>query len=719
MTLKIAHLCEHAFNGGALASLRQIRLGISTQRPQWYQDVIVASKKDTSGLRNPAYFEQDAIYINYENLNKHLKSYNVVFIHKLMNSNVGRLLTFIPRAICKTVVVSHTYSVNPSNCLVGRPDLCICVSDYMHKNFKKLNPKTNFVTIHNAVSSDWIKKIVKDECIKRPGIIGRANALNNIKYSKKFTEWFSNKNFSKSFIMEYLGGGSILEEARSYASSVKKYNYIDFKGNIIDDQVRYKMMSSWEFFLYDINMPEGTSMAVLESVALGVPVICSNRPGNNEIIKSGINGYTFSDLNEAEKIIENLLLENNLSNLQSSCSLYSESNKDFLKMSENYVKAIENLLISTSKNIINSNSSGVQDLGRQKNNNSNNQHSSKNDFILRGNRKVSLPNNDLNVVNNKKVENNKEKQKTNSSNMQRVEVPQKLSKDKKIDKNKVKKTPSHKPLATPSFIEDIMKKIEVADKVSTGPKFSIISAGYNKGIYIDDWANSIIAQSYRPLEVVFVDDASNDITDETIKKYIDIFAERNIEFRLEKNANQKGCAKSYKNALEKATGNYFGVLDADDALMPDAVNIVMSKYLSNPKISFIWSQYIRCNSDMTMVGSGISRQVPQRPPKTILEYESHVKRTHCYSHWRTMKKIDNMYDVFDCPYSSSVDKFMGYMLEELGHGHFLNIPLYKYRGSVNDGLTATTAQRNNWEKIRSDAKRRRIRSRKKVYSIIL
>jgi hypothetical protein len=83
-----------------------------------------------------------------------------------------------------------------------------------------------------------------------------------------------------------------------------------------------------------------------------------------------------------------------------------------------------------------------------------------------------------------------------------------------------------------------------------------------------------------------------------------------------------------------------------------------------------------------------------------------------------MKRMENMEKVFECPYPSSVDKFMGYMLEEMGHGHFLNLHLYMYRGSVSDGLTATSAQRSNWSKIREDAKRRRNRTRKKIYRII-
>ena len=714
MTIKIAHLCEHAFNGGALASLKQIRIGIDEGRPSWKQDVLVAVKDDSKLKQTPSHFEQDAIYVKYEELNRFLKSYNIVIIHKLMNSNIGRMLNYIPRASCKSIVVSHTFSVNPSNCLVGRPDLCICVSNFMQKTFQKLNPKTRFTTIHNAVSSKWIKSKIDPSWGVRPGIVGRANALNAIKYSKKFTEWFCGRKFSRPLIMEYLGGGSLIEEARSHANACKNYNSIDFKGNIENIHDRFAKMASWEFFLYDINMPEGTSMAVLESIALGVPVICSNKTGNNEIVKNGINGYLFSDLDNAGLIIDELLTSENLDKLRSSCLSYSDSNADFIKMSDSYIKAIESLFSNQNDNFKNKNILGNSNMANKEQNTGENKKN--HDFISRGNRKVAFPSssnfNDKNSGLNKvKPETGKEKKV--------VKVKPETDKEKKLVVAKKREKPSHRPMASQSFIDDIIDKLNQADKISTGPKFTIISAGYNKGKYLQDWFNSLLMQSYRPLEVVFVDDASDDGTELIMSSFVDKLKSNNIEAKYIKNEIQKGCAKSYKIALTEATGEYFGVLDADDALMPNAVNIVMAKYLSNNKISFIWSQYIRCNNDLTMVGSGISRQVPQRPPRTMLEFESHTRRVHCYSHWRTMKKMENMYDVFDCPYSSSVDKFMGYMLEELGHGHFLNLPLYKYRGSVGDGLTATSSQRNNWEKIRSDAKRRRIRSRKKIYSIIL
>jgi hypothetical protein len=350
------------------------------------------------------------------------------------------------------------------------------------------------------------------------------------------------------------------------------------------------------------------------------------------------------------------------------------------------------------------------------------------DYIIRGGRKTLFP---IGANASSNVPENKNKNKLNKEEKKQKDISNKIIKDKAATKmplttkaskpskeNKVKRA-KDKPLASEAFVENVMQSLNNAEKIQTGPKFTILSAGFEKGKYIDDWFNSVISQKYRPLEVVYVDDNSNDETEKLISNLKDPFKNAGIEFVYIKNDTQIGCAKSYQKALMSATGDYFGVLDADDALMPDAVGIIMARYLSNPKISYIWSQYIRCNHDMTMVGSGISRGVPQRPPRSMLEFESHTRRIHCYSHWRTMKRMENMDAVFSCPYSSSVDKFMGYMLEEMGHGHFINLHLYRYRGSVSDGLTATSAQRNNWNKIREDAKRRRTRTRKKVYSIIL
>ena len=114
--MKIAHFCEKAFNGGALASLKQIKLAIGIKRPQWEQDILVLCNKDPDKVAESSLFDNGSIYAKHDQVNKILHNYDVVFIHKLMNTNVGRMLSYVPRSRCKSAVLSHTFSVNPSNC---------------------------------------------------------------------------------------------------------------------------------------------------------------------------------------------------------------------------------------------------------------------------------------------------------------------------------------------------------------------------------------------------------------------------------------------------------------------------------------------------------------------------------------------------------------------------------------------------------------------------
>lgn len=59
---------------------------------------------------------------------------------------------------------------------------------------------------------------------------------------------------------------------------------------------------------------EGLSQALLESMALGIPVIATDYAGNPELVKDGINGFTFTDgdLNELADKITKLKCNNEL-----------------------------------------------------------------------------------------------------------------------------------------------------------------------------------------------------------------------------------------------------------------------------------------------------------------------------------------------------------------------------------------------------------------------
>ena len=66
-------------------------------------------------------------------------------------------------------------------------------------------------------------------------------------------------------------------------------------------------------FYINLSKSEGMSFAVMEAMSLGIPVICSDIPGNTEIINNK-NGYVLKSSNDLEmkKIIEEI--KNDLEN---------------------------------------------------------------------------------------------------------------------------------------------------------------------------------------------------------------------------------------------------------------------------------------------------------------------------------------------------------------------------------------------------------------------
>ena len=89
---------------------------------------------------------------------------------------------------------------------------------------------------------------------------------------------------------------------------------------------------------------------------------------------------------------------------------------------------------------------------------------------------------------------------------------------------------------------------------------SVITPVYNVGKVIGKTINSMLAQGYKDLEIVLVDDCSKDNSAEVIAEYTAKYP--NIVYhRQEKNG---GAAVARNTALKLAKGRYVAFLDSDD-----------------------------------------------------------------------------------------------------------------------------------------------------------
>ena len=92
------------------------------------------------------------------------------------------------------------------------------------------------------------------------------------------------------------------------------------------------------------------------------------------------------------------------------------------------------------------------------------------------------------------------------------------------------------------------------------PLVSIILTYFNKRMFVDQTLKSILNQTYKNYELIFVYDNSNNEDLEFIKNKLKKFKRKKLII----NKYNLGVAKSRNKALRKCSGNYVAFIDSDD-----------------------------------------------------------------------------------------------------------------------------------------------------------
>lgn len=112
---------------------------------------------------------------------------------------------------------------------------------------------------------------------------------------------------------------------------------------------------------------------------------------------------------------------------------------------------------------------------------------------------------------------------------------------------------------------------------------SVIIPTYNRANYLVQSLESVLAQTYRNLEVIVVNDGSTDETKDELTPY------RNRITYLEKANGGKSSALNL--GLKHISGEYVWVFDDDDVALPELVACYMEIFNSRPEIGFVYSGY--------------------------------------------------------------------------------------------------------------------------------
>lgn len=99
-----------------------------------------------------------------------------------------------------------------------------------------------------------------------------------------------------------------------------------------------------------------------------------------------------------------------------------------------------------------------------------------------------------------------------------------------------------------------------------GGKISVIVPVYNAEATISRALDSIIAQSWRNLEIIAVDDGSSDSSLSILSSYAEKYPEL---IRIDANKTNKGAGYTKNRGVSLAVGDFIGFVDADDYIDPD------------------------------------------------------------------------------------------------------------------------------------------------------
>lgn len=123
------------------------------------------------------------------------------------------------------------------------------------------------------------------------------------------------------------------------------------------------------------------------------------------------------------------------------------------------------------------------------------------------------------------------------------------------------------------------------------PLVSVAMVAYNAERFISESIEGVLAQTHSNLELVVIDDGSQDETATIVRA----FSGADPRVRLHELPVNRGIPIARAASLELAQGTYFAINDSDDISRPDRLERQVELLESNPDVAL-------CGSNLTIIG---------------------------------------------------------------------------------------------------------------------
>ena len=203
---------------------------------------------------------------------------------------------------------------------------------------------------------------------------------------------------------------------------------------------------------------------------------------------------------------------------------------------------------------------------------------------------------------------------------------------------------------------------------------TILIPAYNAQWFIGYAIASVLNQTRDDWNIQILVDAKT--TDNTYQKAKQVRSKTKRYRQIHINVSQEpGLPNVYKELIDRAEpkDDICGFLDADDRLLPKAVEVLLRNYDAAPDLGHVWSQFQLQPSG----GKGWSRPIP----KSMTQIEAFSRGWWGSQHWRTFRKsvyVHSPYELqLDMPFATDYNLALVLAATDCPH-RYLKEVLYLY-----------------------------------------
>jgi glycosyltransferase involved in cell wall biosynthesis len=242
------------------------------------------------------------------------------------------------------------WALNLEQKFLHKVDAVVCPSGYMKSWFERSYRFAQAVVVIpnllNAGLLDQISEVdVREQLSMKPEEIliympSAGSWIKGAKYVLEIIRGLSSKG--KETIGFYIPGNvmpELIEEVADLPQNVQ----VCLAGQIPYEEHIANMKSC--SFGISPSLIENYSMALLEAVSCGIPMVAFNTGGNADIIRNGENGYLCAegDVRSLIELAQHLLMEKDLRGFKKKTQIYSRTNLASRKALDSYLELIETL----------------------------------------------------------------------------------------------------------------------------------------------------------------------------------------------------------------------------------------------------------------------------------------------------------------------------------------------------------------------------------------